>query len=181
VSLTDVLAVVGAVTGVSGAVLGVASYRRDRSRLLVRHSDVGTPTKDGHVRYVRIYVINAGRQPVAILEAGLSEARRSWRDRLSRGLDHARLLLRPRGFTSSAGTQLWSALEDSDDPAVLEPGDLKKFILIETKEPRLSDAQAPVYAFATDALDRTSWSPSPVLSETASWMRSESEPQSDFG
>ena len=179
-SLIDVLAVVGAVSGISGALLGAASYRRDRSRLLVRHHDVGTPTKDGYKHFVRIYVVNAGRQPVAITEVGLSTRERSRIRRLLRRFSHELTLLR-RGMAVEFG-QSWPALDEEEDPAVLQPGDLKKFILLEIEGPPLSDMRMPIYAFATDALAHTSWDRSKVFPyHKAGWARTDREPETFYG
>jgi hypothetical protein len=77
--------------------------------------------------------------------------------------------------------QLWAVLSSTDEPVVLEPGALRKFVLVQTAQPRLLP-QRSVYAFATDALGRTSWSPTEVESqpETPSWAAVDAEPVSIY-
>ena len=73
-SLTDVLAIIGAVTGISGAILGVMSYLRDRARLVVRAVEHISGFDESDI-YVDIYIINNGRQPVAIVDTGIWTSR----------------------------------------------------------------------------------------------------------
>jgi hypothetical protein len=126
-------------------------------------------------------VINAGRQPIAITEVGLAERRRDLRSwRLLRGSNTA-LTLRKGGVVIETG-ESWPALDDEDEPIVLQPGDLKTFILIETDEPRLSDVQTPVYAFAEDALGHRSWDRFEVSprQQMASWIKADCAPEAYF-
>jgi hypothetical protein len=175
VAITDVLAVVGAVTGISGALLGIASYRRDRSRVLVRVGITGETQ-------VLIYVINAGRQPIAIVRTGLaakSPPHRTLRRRLALGVRSARRYLAgERGFWYGAANT-WPALERTDEPAVLTPGDLRKFLLVEDEGYAEPDPEAPIRGFAVDALGRWTWGPEDLRdffreSPTAGWARAES-------
>jgi hypothetical protein len=128
-----VLAIVGAVTGVFGAVLGVMSYVRDRARILVRARLIYRSSGSQPGYFATVYVVNAGRQPVATVEVAMRQ-----------GPSPRFLQRRIRG-----GDLLWIALSEDDDPVVLTPGELQRF---ETSvEP---DRLAGAYAYARDALGR---------------------------
>jgi hypothetical protein len=75
--LTRVLAVTGTVSGLLGVGIALVAYLRDRPQLIVRSGTGGTTF--GHrptvKRSGRVFLANHGRQPVAIVEAGLTTLR----------------------------------------------------------------------------------------------------------
>ena len=129
-SLTDVLAIVGALTGITGAALGVISFMRDRARIVVMVHYSSIPMKYEYERFVVIYVVNAGRQPIAVLSVGLRDwawptvrqsivaAFRQW----------IRIPLITRQHRRLA-VPVHSALSSEDEPIVLQPGELRRFFL----------------------------------------------------
>jgi hypothetical protein len=157
VSLTQVLAILGAVTGTSGAILGVMSFRRDRARLIVRPQLVWGDTFVGKVLEASedevfdlyLFVINAGRQPVAIISVGVTPpAFGGWpterRRRVRPSIAEAQIRAR-RGASGVALSPV------DDEPVVLEPGEMKKYVMRGTVANRGPDKYL---AFAIDALDR---------------------------
>jgi hypothetical protein len=66
-NLFDILAAIGAVTGSLAAVAEVLSVLRDRPKLIV---DFGTTTSESSPPNCWLTVLNDGRQPVTIREAG---------------------------------------------------------------------------------------------------------------
>ncbi|MBV9602140.1 MAG: hypothetical protein JOZ87_35510 [Chloroflexi bacterium] len=163
-SLTAVLAIIGAVTGVCGAVLGGMAFVRDRAKLLIRHR---LYYRRGSAE-LSLFVMNVGRQPVAILEVGLREAR----------LRPALWRFRREWFIiglgeSTAGFARWSMPVlhfTTDDPLVLKPGDIRKFVMeaedYDDEEPAL---RVPIYAYAEDALGRVAARKVKVAGTAESW------------
>jgi hypothetical protein len=84
-ALTRSLAIVGAVSGLIGTALALASYLRDRPQLTVKSGSGGTVLRFKPVGAPddrplgRVFVSNRGRQPVALVEVGLTTVPRiSW-------------------------------------------------------------------------------------------------------
>jgi hypothetical protein len=65
--LFDILAVIGAVTGSAAALAQIASFWRDRPRL---HVEFGTVDELGKPPRLWLSVLNHGRQPITVREAG---------------------------------------------------------------------------------------------------------------
>jgi hypothetical protein len=74
-SLTQALAILGAVTGITGSLLGVASYRRDRARTVLS-TFAGKALADDR-GLMHIELTNVGRQPTMITEVTVFRGR--WR------------------------------------------------------------------------------------------------------
>jgi hypothetical protein len=74
--LTRVLAITGTVSGLMGVGIALVAYLRDRPQLIVR-SGTGETTfsRKPKERSGRVFLANHGRQPVAIVEAGLTTLR----------------------------------------------------------------------------------------------------------
>lgn len=184
-SLTGALAIIGATTGITGATLGLASFFRDRPRVIVSHNSVSGPTREGRVDMIRVYVINGGRQPIAIVGAGLME-------HTKHGLGHRvsvtcrevlGLLLAAvtsRGYISVSAWQSWPALSETDEPVVLQPGDLRKFLLIAESVEDKSLPRPDVYSYATDFGGNNFFSPTPIFLR-ANWVPVAEEPVAFFG
>lgn len=66
-SLTDGLAILGAATGMTGTVLGVMSYRRDRARLKVKTWVAKSLIREDDL-YLWVRIHNAGRQPAKLVQ-----------------------------------------------------------------------------------------------------------------
>lgn len=66
-SLTDGLAILGAATGMTGTVLGVMSYRRDRARLRIKTWVAESLSREGDL-YLWVRIHNAGRQPAKLVQ-----------------------------------------------------------------------------------------------------------------
>jgi hypothetical protein len=125
-STSDALAVLGAATGIIGTTLGVIAFVRDRARLFVRI------VFDSE--YLAIYVVNAGRQPVAIVQVELRQQARPDADPLPTGgrdgnPDH-RGWLRRSSLSPWPRTEenVWVALTERSEPLVLQPGGLARFV-----------------------------------------------------
>jgi hypothetical protein len=176
-AFSDALAVFGAATGLIGTMLGVMAFLRDRARLFVR-LDTGWESAwdTGWEGAWVIYVVNAGRQPVAIVHVGLrrqapdshwgSGERREGDPNYS--IEEAIPLLRPWKVLSPKWRnwqqyEVWDALPESAEPLVLAPGGLARFTFSET---RPDDMLIPIQAFAMDwrgrrALSSDKWVTSP--------------------
>jgi hypothetical protein len=117
-ALTRTLAIVGAVSGLTGAAIALAAYLRDRPRLTVTSGSGGTVFRaslredEDEEPSARVFVANHGRQPITIVEAGLttlpeaSLARRL----LAWGLF---ILLLPIWILVSLASKAWSAIRPS--------------------------------------------------------------------
>jgi hypothetical protein len=129
-SLTDVLAIVGALAGIIGATLGVGSFVRDRARIVVVVHSSSITIKDVGEHFVIIYVVNAGRQPIAVLSVGLWDFTRAtvWRARVAafRRWTPIRLIAGHRRWNT---VPIHTALSPEDEPIVLQPGELRRFFL----------------------------------------------------
>jgi hypothetical protein len=75
--LTRVLAVIGTVSGLMGVGIALVAYLRDRPQLIVRSGTGGTTfgLRPKEKPSGRVVLANHGRQPVAIVEAGLTTLR----------------------------------------------------------------------------------------------------------
>ena len=76
-ALTRTLAIVGAVSGLTGTAIALAAYLRDRAQLTVMSGTGGTVfrgLREGRADKpsARVFVANHGRQPITIVEAGLT-------------------------------------------------------------------------------------------------------------
>ncbi len=77
-SLTDVLAIVGAVTGMTGSALGVMAYRRDRAKVrlaLEAGQSVLLKTAGRDLFLLKIELHNAGRQPTTLQRVSMVRSR----------------------------------------------------------------------------------------------------------
>jgi hypothetical protein len=165
-ALSDALAIVGAATGISGTTLGVMAFVRDRARLYVRLVYEGRAT-------FLIYIVNAGRQPVAVLHVGLRRPQKGLVPPPTEpGMPMA-------GYTEPAsrrpwtalrrgrrGYATWEALPESAEPLVLQPGELARFAFSDPRpdEDKWTDAApdeidwAPIQAFVEDFRGRRAFS-----------------------
>jgi hypothetical protein len=73
VSIGDAIAIWGAVTGTTGAVIAIAAMRRDRPSLRVLGQIRLDSYKNRDPPALVVTVTNLGKQPVAITEIGLAE------------------------------------------------------------------------------------------------------------
>jgi hypothetical protein len=87
-TVTDVVAILGLVSGVTGTVLGVLNHLRDRARVEVSlqwdMKSFGDPRYDEKTLWGAINVTNVGRRPVHVSHVAL---------RLPKGFDHTHLLI----------------------------------------------------------------------------------------
>jgi hypothetical protein len=169
--MTQALAIIGSITGVTGSLLALLAFFRDRAKIVVTHS-AGTRTTREPYSYVTVFVANHGRQPVAITSAGLTQERPSSalhklveavaerigsalyragvsRDRLGRWYEFV--------FRNSPGIsflQFWPAF---DEPLLLGLGELRQYEL-----PSPDREDFPVYAYAKDSYGRTIFGRFPV-------------------
>lgn len=121
-SLTQGLAAIGAVTGVAGALLGILAFVRDRARLVLRGQLSSHNLKDEDETYIYMYVINSGRQPIAIVSAGILNFPTGVLPIV------AKLLLR-RFVIGGLDTGPGAALSPTNDqPIVMQPGELRRFV-----------------------------------------------------
>lgn len=124
-SLTEGIAILGAVTGTTGSVLGAMSYRRDRARTVIRTQAGKAAAYDGFL--VEIELFNAGRRPVTIIMVTVLRSR--WR-RLG---SFIRLVRFPRLMTvirRAGGLEsIGDALDEDDEHLVLKPNDSRKYVL----------------------------------------------------
>lgn len=138
-SLTDVLAIIGAATGMTGTVLGVMSYRRDRARLKVKTWVAKSRIREGDL-YLWVRIHNAGRQPAKVVQIMALRGRflgLGWFLPLLR-FEHAKRILSAAGKLDEVGTFLDPIV---DKPAELAPNDdwdasLRGATRLEANEPR---------------------------------------------
>jgi hypothetical protein len=175
--MTETLAIIGAVTGVTGSILALLSFSRDRAKIVVTHSRRTRASQAaGKWDFVRVFVANQGRQPIAITQAGLIEKRRlRLRERPAKaasvvvyavsvalyrvGVSRWRLSRwHERVFGDWVGPfdtgRLWEAL---DEPVRLNLAELAQY---DVPTPELRDGPADerqwtIYAYATDSSGRT--------------------------
>lgn len=87
-TITDAVAILGLVSGVTGMVLGVLNHLRDRARVEVSlqwdMQSFGDPRYDEKKLWGAINVTNIGRRPVHVSHVAL---------RLTEGFDHTHLLI----------------------------------------------------------------------------------------
>ena len=74
---SDIIAIWGAVTGTTGAVVGVANMRRDRPHLRVIAQIRQDSYKNRDPPALVVTVTNSGKQPVPISDIGLAQRRQS--------------------------------------------------------------------------------------------------------
>jgi hypothetical protein len=181
--MTQALAIVGAVTGVTGAILALVSIARDRAKIVVT-SSTSFHSRSGWS--VEVFVANHGRQPIAITRAGIKEIRRL---RLSERLGAAvgsvleavlKLLFRV-GVSSQRLARWqreggwfyrifgeWTAPDQErrdrsaiDEPVLLGLADLAHYELRVPDD--LDEREWRLYAYATDSYRRTVLSRFPVF------------------
>jgi hypothetical protein len=161
-NLTQVLAVVGAATGVTGAVLGMSSFVRDRARLIMFARVLLQEKREhgpGTELCVVIYMVNSGRQPISILGLGIGSRGKHPPISLQSGAAFFRwALFRNRDRSIPAG---YYAVSPSDgEPVFLKPGELKKLSL--TADPPGEDDRT-WQAFAIDYRNHVYWVKEPRL------------------
>jgi hypothetical protein len=72
-AMTRALAIVGTVSGLIGVGIALVAYLRDRPQLIVRSGTGGTVSRSRpRERSGRVFLANHGRQPITIVEAGLT-------------------------------------------------------------------------------------------------------------
>lgn len=88
-TITDAVAVLGLASGVTGTVLGVMNYLRDRARVQVSLQwdlkSFGAPEYDENKFWGVVTVTNVGRRPIHVSHVAL---------RLPKGLDDTHLLIK---------------------------------------------------------------------------------------
>jgi hypothetical protein len=151
---------VGAATGVMGAVLGASSFVRDRAKIIMfvrvllrgkRELEPGTEL------CVIIYIVNAGRQPIAILGVGIGSRGKHPPISIRSVATFFRWALSRNRFSPTG----YYAVSPSDgEPVFLQPGELKKFAL--TADPPEEDDQT-WQAFAIDYQNHVYWVKEPRL------------------
>jgi hypothetical protein len=125
---TEVIAMLGAVTGTTGSVLGVMSYRRDRAKLVLRaYATRGLAPYADRFFLLHIEVANEGRHPATILQVKVLESRlRGLRTplRMAR-LDRWRMFIARVGSIREIGEPLAFNVQ----PVVLAAGERKEYTL----------------------------------------------------
>lgn len=175
---TEVIAILGATTGIVGTALGLISFMRDRARVVVTWNSESFNTDEYNlVEILRIYIINAGRQPVPIVEVAIYSKHSLWQNVIRR------LSLITHGIYAEA-IKGWPqyALSISDEPVVLNPGEIKKIIMVQKfKElPAFKGYQAKEptqYACATDYRGRRHWSEHPCSIDQDRFTAASFEPR----
>jgi hypothetical protein len=147
---TNVLAIIGAVTGVAGFAVAFATAIRDRPKLEVTMA-TRYQKADGQWRLLdmQIFVANIGRQPVALTEVGLgrvSDIGRRAPGRFRRG---------PQGLVHPALTRF------TDQPRVLPPGAMESFDPGSPPAPFRDAGWGQIFAYARDARERVTYAREP--------------------
>ena len=171
---TELLALVGTATGTLGLGLSTIVFLRDRPRLVIHVVETGAFTENGLVPFLRIYVANAGRQPIALLDVGIDRRPHPpvWK-RLLMALGATLYTLVRFSWLARKMTRAFyprwtnSALADGAEPVVMQPGELRKFIIVRGDPTRY--AAIPCYAFAEDFLRRVRRAKYPISTEAASF------------
>jgi hypothetical protein len=103
--LTEAVALIGAVTGIAGMVLGIVNYLRDRAKIVVNLqwdlASLDNPRYDRNKLWGIVSVSNVGRRPIYIRLVNLE---------LPKGYKHTNLLINE----GMAGTKL----AEGDAPAI---------------------------------------------------------------
>jgi len=152
VALNDVLPVVAVVGGVTGAVLGLTAFMRDRSRLMFHTSQRMGPSRE---KEITLWVANAGRQPVGLIEIGVfggETARRRHLRRRYRG-----------GYRRAPITDSAIALGPDDEPLVLKPGDMRRFAISWSSAEIAAGPSHPVFVYALDFRGRWIFDSTPIV------------------
>jgi hypothetical protein len=153
VALNDVLPVVAVVGGLTGAVLGLSAFIRDRSRLIF-HTSQGMAL--GGEKAITLWVANAGRQPIGLIEIGVfggETVRRRHVHRRYRSGYRRRLPI-----ASSA-----PALGPNDEPLVLKPGDMSRFTISWKAAEIAAGPSYPVFVYALDFRGRWILDSTPIV------------------
>lgn len=161
--LTQVLAIVGAVSGVSGVVLNLLNYRRNRPRLVIKY--VSEYTHD-HKIFVRLEVRNEGLQPVQILGIGVAISSLPGITSPSRLV---RSILYPidqvRRHRARVNDVKYNELaeEDGEEPEVLLLAGKRKVIKIpmETMASRVAHGQY-AWPYVEDISEKSVYGPQPI-------------------
>ena len=172
-NLTQVLALVGAVTGVTGAALGISTFVRDRARLVifVHMAWERTPQENFQGEsFATIYVVNAGRQPIAIIGVGIGLPQRRWRITFQ----SPNFLREVLSFGRRRNIRKDSyALSLDDEPVLLKPAELKRFSL--AGGPRIEGYSKPFKAFAIDYRYSFYWANTPLSTAKYQLPRSQTD------
>jgi hypothetical protein len=159
-NLTQVLAVVGAATGVMGAVLGMSSFVRDRARIIMFVSVLLREKRQhgpGTELCVIIYIVNSGRQPTAILGVGMGSPSKHPPISMRSVATFFRWAL----FRNRAIPAGYYAVSPRDgEPVFLQPGELRKFAI--TADPPEKD-DGTWRVFATDYRNHVYWVKEPRI------------------
>ena len=160
---TLIFALVGAVTGITGVLLSATNMIRDRARLVMQIRQTGFDDNDGGFQHCLIvYLGNAGRQPIALLDAGIQ-----WQRRLHlfhRLLAFLGRLLYKTARVKSLGVRMErimlprlvnSAMPEQAQPLMLQPGELVKFTLLRGESTQAWRVGRECRAYADDYLGRT--------------------------
>ena len=164
---TDALAVVGALTGITGATLGVISFARDRAKIVLVTHRVATETPaTGLEVFSRVYVVNSGRRPIPIRRVGLHKASSvSWR------------ALRATHMWFANSYEDYEGLSDEDEPVVLQPGEFRKFILI-ASSPALESGSQFFVPYAIDYRGRKYFGRTVIAGVSVTkWISAKAGPQ----
>ncbi|KRE29611.1 hypothetical protein [Agromyces sp. Soil535] len=159
-TLTLVLAIVGAVSGVTGAVISVLTYRKSRPRIVVKSTMVLTTGPERS--YFEIDVRNDGEYGIEILALGFAVCRRP-NGRLDRWLDRRGLIRRVRARRRINRSGVWydelgiEVLDDgseANNQFFMEPG-RHRTLRVESgaaaaREPERGES----WAYAEDTRDR---------------------------
>ena len=165
-SLTEILAIVGAATGVTGSILGIMSYRRDRAKVVVRGEGNWGRGPARHDYYLHIYLHNAGRRPVALRHVGVLTSHR-------RGIT---ILLRRAPYGSKRASLLTrlarlktvATVHDSlGESLLLPPGPSKEYVLKATGFTSVRMSQT--YVYAIDVANRIAATRVPLEGTAESW------------
>jgi hypothetical protein len=137
----DVLAVIGAVTGTAAALANIIAVRRDRPRLVV---NFGHRKHQGALPQTWLTVLNDGRQPVTLREAGFYGSEMP-----------VTIKSQEHGEMTAVATYVFPMI---DKPVLLDPGEMHEgTALIPDAVERGYHVDFPLRAFATDARGRKTW------------------------
>ena len=176
--MTEALAIIGAVSGITGAVLAIGAFVRDRAKIEVTHvesisrydpedgqEDVPEDEREEGPGLV-IFIANHGRQPIAVTEAGVrTHGKTSIRQMIILKRRYGWSLRQLMRVRPDPDRWAWFVLDRHEEPVVLGLGELRKLemprenlgMLLGTK-----DEDLPLYSFAVDSRRRTTMSGWPV-------------------
>jgi len=149
------LAAWGAFTGTFGSLGGLVAflnYLGDRARVSVQAHQVSRGAGEGRTVELVVHVINQGRQPVTVVNAGLAEM-------LRRHGRWPRKELAPLSIAYSARERL---------PTTLGPGEVFESVNTVPGTPEAREAADPTCTFAVDDRGRVHWG---RLGSSSRWRR----------